>query len=516
MIYLSANGEVLGQFEESVLPSLLADGTITSNAFFWRVGMTEWRPVTELAMPPVPEPSPKPALPKLVPAPIAAKPEPTASVPGRKPEPGTTVPASAPEKETRPSPEARDKGKRRRAAVEIRADEAGAIFAAELYRVYRAVAESEGFQIEPVRSVSGERGGFKHVVFEVVGEAETAASLSPEKTQIPPRSLAPVEFAPTKLAIPERRPAPETAAKTNADANRVRAAVASTAGPGLSILSAPKPLSPRTDSKPPGESDASPSKPARPPQAMVAPVPPLALPARRRSWPAVLLTLLFLAAAAGGGTWWWLNRPPAAIPGMVVLSGDETGPVKISLFRRDELAAPWREQLAVAESRAGELSRLQGEAEAELREKTLLYDEAARVCEVGEEFNMPDLDKLRADRDAKKADADAAQAKVDQAKAEKEGLLAVEALLESTPAPLQTLAADAQGNFSLPAPAPEAGEIVVLATSSAEADGRRQVRGWLEILAAPRGGESPQLMEFSEVNRLDLEAVRNFVGSSEP
>lgn len=249
---------------------------------------------------------------------------------------------------------------------------------------------------------------------------------------------------------------------------------------------------------------------------MVAPVPPVPATARRKPWPAVLLSLLLLAAAGGGGTWWWLNQAPAAIPGMVALSGDETGPVKISLFRRDELARPWREQLAVAEARAGELGRLQSDAETELREKTLLYDEAARVCEVGEEFNMPDVDKLRADRDAKKADVDAAQAEVDEAKAEKEGLLAPEALLASTPAPLQTLAADAEGKFSLPASALEGGEIVALATSSAEVDGRRQIRGWLEILAASPGGESPPAVEFSETNRLDREAIRSFVGSSEP
>jgi len=516
MIYLSANGEVLGQFDESAIPSLLADGTITNNAFFWRVGMGEWRPVTELVMPPVPEPAPKPVLPKLVPAPAAAKPDPVATVPSRASDPEPAVPSSATQKEDKAVPEVRDQGKRQRATVEIRAGSTtGAIFAAELYRVYRAVAEAEGFEMEPVRSVSGDRGGFEHVVFHVVGEAEVAASVSPEKTQIPPRSLAPMGFPPTKLAIPERRVSPEPPAKANVDGNLAGVA-ASTVGPGFSIASAPKPVAPRTNPKPPAEPVAQTVKPEPTPQTTVRPVPVVAPPQRRKSWPTVLLSLLLLAAAAGGGTWWLLNRPPATIPGMVTLSGDETGPVKISLYRRDELAGPWREQLAVAEARAGELSRLQADAEAELREKTLLYDEAARVCEVGEEFNMPDVDKLRADRDTKKADADAAQAKVDEAKAEKEGLLAVEALLESTSAPLQTLAADAQGNFSLPAPAAEDGEIVVLATSSAETEGQRQVRGWLETLQILPGGESSTTVEFSEANRLDLEAIRRFVGSSEP
>jgi hypothetical protein len=45
-----------------------------------------------------------------------------------------------------------------------------------------------------------------------------------------------------------------------------------------------------------------------------------------------------------------------------------------------------------------------------MREKKLLHEEASRVCEVGEEYNMPDVAELRAERDAKQADATSATA----------------------------------------------------------------------------------------------------------
>lgn len=54
MVYLSANGEVIGQFEERDLPSSLAAGQVPPDSFFWREGMPEWRPLRELVLPPRP------------------------------------------------------------------------------------------------------------------------------------------------------------------------------------------------------------------------------------------------------------------------------------------------------------------------------------------------------------------------------------------------------------------------------------------------------------------------------
>ena len=52
MVYLSANGEVIGQFDTKELPAVLAGGRIPPEAFFWREGMPEWRPLRELVLPP--------------------------------------------------------------------------------------------------------------------------------------------------------------------------------------------------------------------------------------------------------------------------------------------------------------------------------------------------------------------------------------------------------------------------------------------------------------------------------
>ena len=84
-----------------------------------------------------------------------------------------------------------------------------------------------------------------------------------------------------------------------------------------------------------------------------------------------------------------------------MLSGDETGAVEIRVFQREDLSASWRELLAAAEVRAAELAELSAEALARHRQAWLAYDEASRVCAVGEEYNMHDLAELRAERDAK-------------------------------------------------------------------------------------------------------------------
>lgn len=144
------------------------------------------------------------------------------------------------------------------------------------------------------------------------------------------------------------------------------------------------------------------------------------------------------------------------------------------------------------------------------REKLLLYDEAARVCEVGEEYNMPDVEQLRADRDAKKADAEASKAELDKLQAEKDKLFALEGLLQTGPQPVSTVVAESPGDFTLPAL--EEGEFVALATAVAEVDGRLEPRGWLVALEMPAAGSPPSAVEVSAGNRLDLDAIRRFTG----
>jgi peptide chain release factor 1 len=66
-----------------------------------------------------------------------------------------------------------DPNENRDAIMEIRAgtggDEAG-LFAADLYRMYCRYAETVGLKIEPLESSPGELGGYKEIIFKVIGE----------------------------------------------------------------------------------------------------------------------------------------------------------------------------------------------------------------------------------------------------------------------------------------------------------------------------------------------------------
>jgi hypothetical protein len=169
--------------------------------------------------------------------------------------------------------------------------------------------------------------------------------------------------------------------------------------------------------------------------------------------------------------------------------------------------------LTAADARGVELEKLLAEADSQMREKKLLYEEASRVCEVGEEYNMPDVAELRAERDAKQADVTSATAEYDKLKAEKDTLLSVAKLLESLPAPVRSVVADGQGNFALP---PEEGEIVLLATTAAGSGDQQETLAWLETLEVSEDGTAPEAVRFSETNRLDVSAVRSFAGAATP
>ena len=367
MIYLSDKGEVVGEFEETTAAEMLAAGKISNAAFFWREGMAEWRPVSELAVG-----NPKPA-----PAPAA--------------QPAKNKPAVA----------------------------------------------------------------------------VAAVKATPIAAQSAPVAVAPanpmIAAAGSKPFVPRRGAAPATAQ----------------------------------------------AMPMRSTKDVVVGPPPAA--AKSPRWLAWSVLALLLLAGAGGGAWWWIHREPPMIPGTVALAGTETSPVEVRIFRREDLAGPWRAKLAAADTRAAELEKMAVEAEAAHRAKKILYDEAAGVCAVGEEYNMPDVEELRADRDAKKGDADAAKAELEKLQAEKQTLLTMAGLLQELPAPVTTLAADAQGNFALP---PPEGEVVLLATVASGGGG--EPTAWLEVLEVAEDGTSPEAVRFAETNRLDLGAIRGFAGASSP
>jgi peptide chain release factor 1 len=62
---------------------------------------------------------------------------------------------------------------RKNAVIEIRAGTGGdeaSIFAGDLYRMYLKFCETKGWKVEPVSATEGTVGGFKEVIFDVVGD----------------------------------------------------------------------------------------------------------------------------------------------------------------------------------------------------------------------------------------------------------------------------------------------------------------------------------------------------------
>lgn len=634
MIYLSANGAVLGQFEESAVPQVLADRKITAEAFYWREGMADWRPVSELAKPAEPKVETKPVLPKLVPAPVAAA---TASAPADKsvaasattptPQAGaakpvlnpvpaakqaTISPAPVAAKPAAPSAAGTTASVLKKTLLPQRPEAGVAGTAEKLPKPTAAVAASSalspaqaitptpatasGTVSKPIAaaaiSPAPQAGAPKPVLDPVPAAKQAIASPAPvaakpaapsaagttapvvKKTLLPQRPQAgapgtsgkevnPAAAKPLLASPHEVTPKPVTAsapmAKPAAAGTASSAGSPAQASSGVTGSAPRKTIIPQRNvvsgagasaklikpeqatgeqgaKAPPYESVVAGSDKAAveaprtaadnsftPPRASAGaaksalsekgePRPVVPTGSGRKSRLVWLLVLLLLVAAVGGGAWWWLNRAPAAIPGRVSLSGEESGPVEIRVFRREELAGPWRERLAAADARAAELESLVAEAQEVHRQRVILYDEAAGVWAVGEEYNMPDVEELRADRDTKKAEADAAKAELDGLQAEKETLLTIESLLEAVPAPLQTIVADAQGSFLLPPP--EAGEIILLATASSQSEGKPVARGWLEVLEIPADGAPPEAVQLSESDLLDVDKIRNFAGAA--
>jgi peptide chain release factor 1 len=62
---------------------------------------------------------------------------------------------------------------RKNAVIEIRAGSGGdeaSIFAGDLYRMYLKFCETKGWRVEPVSATEGTVGGYKEVIFDVIGE----------------------------------------------------------------------------------------------------------------------------------------------------------------------------------------------------------------------------------------------------------------------------------------------------------------------------------------------------------
>ncbi len=55
MFTVAQNGQELGQFSADQIRQLVADGALDDTAFYWREGMSEWKPLTSLFPPAPPE-----------------------------------------------------------------------------------------------------------------------------------------------------------------------------------------------------------------------------------------------------------------------------------------------------------------------------------------------------------------------------------------------------------------------------------------------------------------------------
>lgn len=537
MIYLSAQGEILGQFEEDAVPSLLADGTITDAAFYWREGMSEWLPVGDLPKPkaatPLPPPESKPPGPverqatmasalrpesheKLPLGKEAALASTSASAgagisggavsPAGKPVPRPVATVKLPEKATEP----KTSGHPQPAALGPKvvlpaAGEAGKKWSMAARQAPVHTAAGLGVLNPPGSAIKMTPS---KITGEISDRAPTVAGQAPGPAQ---QSLSGQGRSEPKVSLPGAPPGGKKPFVPR---------LGPSAAPPPTILKG-QPEAPAIEAAAPGgrsEDKATAGKRPLPESAALrsAGVAATEVPRKKgRGWLVGLAGFFLCGAVAGGGVWWWLaNAEPPVIPGTVVLAGDESGPVEIRVFRREELVAPWRERLTVADARAAELGGLITEAQAQLREKSLLRDEVARVLEVGEEYNMPDVEELRADREAKQAEADAAEAELAKLEGEKGSLLTFEGLLGNLPAPRQTVVADAGGVFSLPPPEDE--EVVLLATTMVESDGQPQARAWLEVVEVPADGAAPDAVRFSEMNRLDLDEIRRLAAAGAP
>ena len=50
MVKISYGGRIIGDYDEAQISSLMVAGVIDDSALYWRQGMTDWKPIGELAV----------------------------------------------------------------------------------------------------------------------------------------------------------------------------------------------------------------------------------------------------------------------------------------------------------------------------------------------------------------------------------------------------------------------------------------------------------------------------------
>ena len=508
MIYLSANGEVIGQFTEAELPSALAAGRFPADAHFWREGMPAWRPLRELVLPPRPaafSPESKLKLAQPSGAPVARRP----FVPRPRQDAAASAPVAAPAVADAPapapaSPQARPAGAAVRRTILPRPKQAQERTQALSVPVPVPAQVARPEPVPDVKAVP----------------ADPPAPDEPHRTEPLPEEAAPARPGLTPFVPGQKTFTPR--AKV----------VLPPAGP----VEAPAPAAPMTDVPPRALRTPPPKAVPAPAPAPVAeedpPAPPFVAPAPRfmaeQPRPklgsflrrAALISALPLVAAGGAAAWWlWPARPPV-LQGEVLLPGPDGTPAAVAgaevfVVAQDELAAQWRSRLESAQGRVAGLGEALDRAKSVHREKELARELAVRISELGDEYNMPDREQLRAESEAARAEEAAALVELEKLTLEVESVSGADAMLAAPEGRPQEVATDETGRFTLPLPpaGEEAGLVAfVLAAPPAGAD--TQPRGWMVPLDS--AAQRTEAVRLSADNLLDLDQIRQIAGLSAP
>ena len=513
MIFVSANGEVIGQFEESDLPSALAAGKFPADAHFWREGMPSWRPLRELPLPPKARPfSTEPKLKLSAPtgAPVVRRP---------------FVPR--PRQDAAPSGDAPASGL-------PPVNPAPAVTRRTVLPGLKAGEEREKFPVpSPVPATAVRRDAVPMVPAEPAPPVAPPAEEAPSREAVPNRpGLTP--FVPgQKTFIPRAKavlpPAEEPEAPTAPVAPTAPAApVAPTAQPAPTAPAAPAVGVARPLRTPPA---------AVPVAAPAAPVNVKATPPPAQRFMAVdkpgggagsflrrglLIAALPLMASAGAAAWWFWPSGPSAPPALeveVLLPGPGGAPAAVAgaqvfVVGQEELATLWRSRLESAPAVDPGLAESLERAKAAHREKELARELAVRISELGDEYNMPDAEQLRAESEAAQAAEAAALVELEKLTAESEAVSGpAEPVLSAPEGRAQETATDEAGRFTLPLP-PAGQEGMVALVLAAPGEGESEPRGWLVPLEG--AGQRTEAVRLSADNLLDLEQIRQIAGLSSP
>ena len=516
MIFVSANGEVIGQFEESDLPSALAAGKFPADAHFWREGMPSWRPLRELPLPPKARPfSTEPKLKLSAPtgAPVVRRPfvpRPRQDAAPSGPAPASGLPPVNP---------------------------APAVVRRTVLPGLKPGEEREKFPVpSPVPATAVRRDAVPPPV-----PAEPAQPVAPPAEEAPSPEAVPnrpglTPFVPgQKTFIPRAKavlpPAEEPKAPaaplapTAPSAPAAPAAPVAPAAPEAPAVAVARPLR-----MPPAAAPA-PAAPAAPVNVKATPPPAQRFMAvdkpgggagsfLRRG---LLIAALPLMASAGAAAWWFWPSGPSAPPALeveVLLPGPDGAPAAVAgaqifVVGQEELATLWRSRLESAPAGDPGLAESLERAKAVHREKELARELAVRISELGDEYNMPDAEQLRAESEAAQAAEAAALVELEKLTAESEAVSGpAEPVLSAPEGRAQETVTDESGRFTLPLPPAGQEEGMVALVLAAPGEGESEPRGWLVPLEG--AGQRTEAVRLSADNLLDLDQIRQIAGLSSP